>query len=341
MMGDSSLLQRGLLAVTRVQAVWRGRLARRSVAQLRRSSEARRLMELMGVPPPAPVQVAEQAGTSPTPGRSEQASTTAELRPAQPNVFVMPPLPPGPPPHQQQVAQVQPTQAPPPPPPPPMVQPPLPMGAPPIYAMPAVPQPPPPPPAPQQLPTQVLPAASQAMAAFSTAAMLSAVPQASTMPMTPGRLDLGQVGLGQPSSGVDLNSPNMGDDIDYRRQQQGFELQSPQTGQWQSRVQSRVQHADGLSPMSPLHRMGAAAMHAAELSPQERLLTAVVMQRFCRWGEHRTVADWPAELRAYGPLPAIHEALKASRTRSLTLPQLVTAIKERTGGCAGRTRRTS
>ena len=118
------------------------------------------------------------------------------------------------------------------------------------------------------------------------------------------------------------------------------ELQSPQTHWVTSRHQSRLQPSDMTAAnalsLSPLQRMSAAAvMHAVELSPQELWLTAVVMQRFCRWGEHRTIGDWPAELRAYGPLPAIHDALRASRTRSLTLPQLATAIKERTGGCGG------
>ena len=137
--------------------------------------------------------------------------------------------------------------------------------------------------------------------------------------LTPQKLDFN--GLGQPGS-CSLNSPAC-----------ATELQSPQT-HWTTRLQSRLHPADSMS-LSPLQRMSAAVMHAVELSPQERLLTAVVMQRFCRWGEHRTIGDWPAELRAFGPLPAIHDALRASRTRSLTLPQLVTAIKERTGGCAG------
>ena len=299
---DDKILERAILAVTRLQAVARGRACRRTAAQLRRNSDARRLMELMGVPALAPTRPT-QAEVPQTPQDSPRVAVpTPDARPpAQPATYVMPPLPPGPPP------------LPPGPPPQPsqLVQPPLPpLSAPSHYSMPGVPPPVPPP-----MPPPV-PAASQSM--HHSAAMLS-VPAA-----TPQKLDFS--GLGQPGS-CSMNSPAC-----------ATELQSPQT-HWTTRLQSRLHPADMTAPngmsLSPLQRMSAAVMHTVELSPQERLLTAVVMQRFCRWGEHRTIGDWPAELRAYGPLPAIHDALRASRTRSLTLPQLVTAIKERTGGCAG------
>ena len=297
---DDKILERAIIAVTRLQSKARGLQAVRRSAQLKRNSDARRLMELMGVPALAPTR-STQAEVPPTPLDSPRVAVpTPDARPpVQPATYVMPPLPPGPPP------------LPPGPPPQPsqLVQPPLPLSAPPHYSMPAVPPPVPPP-----MPPPV-PAASQSM---HSAAMLS-VPAA-----TPQKLDF--TGLGQPGS-CSMNSPAC-----------ATELQSPQT-HWTTRQQSRLHPADMTAPngmsLSPLQRMSAAVMHTVELSPQERLLTAVVMQRFCRWGEHRTIGDWPAELRAYGPLPAIHDALRASRTRSLTLPQLVTAIKERTGGCAG------
>eukprot|EP00965_Chrysotila_dentata_P048075 1594616-Pleurochrysis_carterae.AAC.2 len=58
------------------------------------------------------------------------------------------------------------------------------------------------------------------------------------------------------------------------------------------------------------------------------------MDRLCAWGEHRTASEWPPELVAPGPIPSVVDALLSTRTRSLTLPQLITAIKERTGGGA-------
>ena len=84
-----------------------------------------------------------------------------------------------------------------------------------------------------------------------------------------------------------------------------------------------------------LQRMSAAVMHTVEHSAQERLLTAAVMQRFGEWGKHRSIGDWPAELIFHGPLRGIHDALRASRTRSLTLGWLLYAIKERCGEGAG------
>jgi len=294
---DERILERAIIAVTRLQAVARGRADRRTAAQLKRNSDARRLMILMGVPALSPPGRSSPAELPTTPLDSTRvAAPTPDARPpVQPATYVLPPLPPGPPP----LPLPQPSQ---------LVQPPLPLSAPPHYSMPAVPPPVPPP-----MPPPV-PAASQSM---HSAALLSATPQ---------KLDFS--GLGQPGS-CGVHSPAC-----------ATELQSPQTHWATSRHQSRLHPTDmtaaNAMALSPLQRMSAAAvMHAADLSPQEQWLTAVVMQRFCRWGEHRTIGDWPAELRAYGPLPAIHDALRASRTRSLTLPQLVTAIKERTGGCGG------
>ena len=65
---------------------------------------------------------------------------------------------------------------------------------------------------------------------------------------------------------------------------------------------------------------------------REQLLTAIVIDRLCAWGEHRAASEWPAGLVGPGPMPALVDALLATRARSLTLPQLITAIKERTGG---------
>ena len=66
-----------------------------------------------------------------------------------------------------------------------------------------------------------------------------------------------------------------------------------------------------------------------------RLISLLVMERLCVWGEYRTIADWPQELVAHGAMPAVQEALQASPMHSLTIPQLVTAVKERTGNAHG------
>ena len=74
------------------------------------------------------------------------------------------------------------------------------------------------------------------------------------------------------------------------------------------------------------------------LTPEQqrvRLLSNLVMERLCVWGEYRTVADWPQELVAHGSMPALVDAMHASPTHSLTIPQLVTAVKERTGNAHG------
>ena len=43
-----------------------------------------------------------------------------------------------------------------------------------------------------------------------------------------------------------------------------------------------------------------------------RLLASLIMPCLCSWGQHRTTADWPPELLAFGPLPALHDALITS-----------------------------
>jgi len=88
---------------------------------------------------------------------------------------------------------------------------------------------------------------------------------------------------------------------------------------WHPRAQNRLSMLEGIIP----HFM-----------PSEHMLTAIVMDRLCAWGEHRTASEWPPELVAPGPIPSVVDALLSTRTRSLTLPQLITAIKERTGGGA-------
>ena len=65
---------------------------------------------------------------------------------------------------------------------------------------------------------------------------------------------------------------------------------------------------------------------------REQLPTAIVIDRLCAWGEHRAASEWPAGLVGPGPMPALVDALLATRARLLTLSQLITAIKERTGG---------
>ena len=152
---DERILERAIIAVTRLQAVARGRADRRSAAQLKRNSDARRLMILMGVPALSPPGRSSPAELPTTPLASTRvAAPTPDARPpVQPATYVLPPLPPGPPP----LPLPQPAQ---------LEQPPLPLSAPPHYSMPAVPPPVPPP-----MPPPV-PAASQSM---HSAALLSAV----------------------------------------------------------------------------------------------------------------------------------------------------------------------
>ena len=360
--GFDKLLLKANAAATLIQSLARGHAARRKTSALRKTSDARRLMMLMM---PSAVSSGESSPISPsrmTPQPSQAAVAAVSSGLAQPFIpanltaaacalsaspatvatesfrtssssgsaaapptsastpssFVMPPLPPGPPPCGGSVPAQPQSQ-------PSLLQPQLPLGTQQFSSSPAL--------------------SGTVMQPAAQASLLSGMmPPASTTMGTPAKLDYPFV------PALDGNAQQQVDDLDFRRQQlqlqqqqqqqQMGQYESPQTP-WTSRVHSRVQaHADGMNQMSPVHRMSMANMMAMaerhqQLSPQERLLTAVVMQRFCRWGEHRTVADWPAELIAYGPLPAVHDALKGSRTRSLTLPQLVTAIKERTGGCAG------
>ena len=65
------------------------------------------------------------------------------------------------------------------------------------------------------------------------------------------------------------------------------------------------------------------------------MVSNLVMERLCMWGEYRAVGDWPQELVAHGAMPCVAEALQASPTNSLTIPQLVSSIKERTGYAHG------
>lgn len=115
-----------------------------------------------------------------------------------------------------------------------------------------------------------------------------------------------------------------------RSMSDGSELASPRTA-YHSRVQPRMREVEpqqlSAHPFTPYH-----SAPAAPDQQHERLLTAIVIDRFCSWGEHRSAQDWPAELVNPGPIPSLVDALLSSRTRTLTLPQLITAIKERTGG---------
>ena len=121
------------------------------------------------------------------------------------------------------------------------------------------------------------------------------------------------------------------------------QLASPHTPWNATRVQSRLPPAYdmgllGASPsMMPPPACGINALTSLPpLDPSQpaqlgRLLASLIMPCLCSWGQHRTTADWPPELLAFGPLPALHDALITSHTYSLTLPQLVTALKERAG----------
>ena len=43
------------------------------------------------------------------------------------------------------------------------------------------------------------------------------------------------------------------------------------------------------------------------LTPEQqrvRVVTNLVMQRLCVWGEYRTVCEWPSELVQHGAMPA-------------------------------------
>lgn len=113
-----------------------------------------------------------------------------------------------------------------------------------------------------------------------------------------------------------------------RSMSDGCELASPRTA-YHSRVQPRMCGIEPplVHPFTPYQ-----SAPATPDQQHERLLTAIVIDRLCSWGEHRSAPDWPAELVNPGPIPSILDALLSSRTRTLTLPQLITAIKERTGG---------
>ena len=82
-------------------------------------------------------------------------------------------------------------------------------------------------------------------------------------------------------------------------------------------------------------RMMAQQMAMTPEQQRVRLVTGLVMQRLCVWGEYRTVCDWPSELVQLGAMPCIQEALLTSPIHSLTIPQMVTAVKERTGNTNG------
>ena len=98
----------------------------------------------------------------------------------------------------------------------------------------------------------------------------------------------------------------------------------------------------GMSQQGMGQGMGGAPQYRPQpqiqLTPEQhraRVMSHLVMERLCVWGEYRTVADWPQELVAHGAMPSVAEALQASPTHSLTIPQLVTAVKERTGNAHG------
>jgi hypothetical protein len=115
-----------------------------------------------------------------------------------------------------------------------------------------------------------------------------------------------------------------------RSMSDGSELISPRTA-YHTRVQPRMRE---IEPQQ-LAAHPFTAYQSAPATPEqqrEQLLTAIVIDRLCSWGEHRSAPDWPAELVNPGPIPSLVDALLSSRTRTLTLPQLITAIKERTGG---------
>ena len=90
------------------------------------------------------------------------------------------------------------------------------------------------------------------------------------------------------------------------------------------------------TPWAVLQSLGLAS--SPVLTPEQqraRAIAQLVMERLCVWGEYRTVTDWPLELVGQGAMPAIEDALRASPTHSLTIPQIVTAVKERTGNAHG------
>ena len=63
----------------------------------------------------------------------------------------------------------------------------------------------------------------------------------------------------------------------------------------------------------------------------EQLLTSMVLDRLRDWGAHRGTNEWPRELVTPGPLPSVLDSLRCARSQTLTLPQLITALKERIG----------
>jgi len=117
-----------------------------------------------------------------------------------------------------------------------------------------------------------------------------------------------------------------------RSHSDGCEYQSPHTS-YHSRLQTRLH--PGEAQHMPAHHFNPYYSAPTTVEQQrEQLLTAIVIDRLCAWGEHRAAPEWPSELVAPGPVPALVDALLSTRTRTLTLPQLITAIKERTGGGA-------
>ena len=73
------------------------------------------------------------------------------------------------------------------------------------------------------------------------------------------------------------------------------------------------------------------ACHVDGLSPYNKTRTMKVLECLCRRWRHRTTADWPEDLIECGPISAVVEAISRSPTRSLTVPQIVSAIRESTG----------
>ena len=110
------------------------------------------------------------------------------------------------------------------------------------------------------------------------------------------------------------------------------------TNQMQMGMGMGAQMGMGGSAVGGAHAHVHARPPQQPLTPEQqrmRYVSTLVMERLCVWGEYRTVADWPQELVAQGSMPSVHEALQTSPTHSLTIPQLVTAVKERTGNAHG------
>ena len=140
-----------------------------------------------------------------------------------------------------------------------------------------------------------------------------------------GQMVGGQMGGGQMGGGQMGGGQMGGGQMGVGGQMGGGQMGSGQMGGGQMGIVSMGGMQNQRPPMPQL----TAEQHRV------RFISNLVMERLCVWGEYRTVSDWPQELVAHGSMPAIAEALQASPTHSLTIPQLVTAVKERTGNAHG------